>query len=62
MMKLSIYRCANCNKIRLVDKVNDEWICFACKQNVKKKNIVIKETPIEVPVATKTSKAKKKRK
>jgi len=32
MMKLSISKCSLCNKTRLVDRVNDDWICFACKQ------------------------------
>ena len=57
MMKLSIYRCAKCSKIRLVDRVHDEWICFACKQNVKKKPIEIKE---EKPKAIKKVRRKKK--
>lgn len=34
-MKLSIKRCAICNKIRLVDFVNNKWICFACKQKMR---------------------------
>ncbi len=57
-MKLSIYRCAKCNKTRLVDKVGDEWICFACKQHVKKPEI--KE--IEKPKATKEKHAETKKK
>ncbi len=32
MMKLSISKCSMCAKVRLVDKVQNEWICFACKQ------------------------------
>jgi len=32
MMKLSISKCAMCTKTRLVDMVNNKWICFACKQ------------------------------
>lgn len=37
MMKLSISRCSQCKKIRLVDKTKGS-VCFACKQkmNVKK--------------------------
>lgn len=55
MMKLSIYRCAKCSKIRLVDKVGEEWICFACKQNVKK--------PVEIKeIKPKEAKKKKKKK
>jgi len=57
-MKLSIYRCVKCNKTRLVDKVGDEWICFACKQHVKKPEI--KET--EKPKATKEKHAEAKKK
>lgn len=36
MMKLTISRCIECSKVRLVDKVNEKWICFACKQKVNK--------------------------
>ena len=37
MMKLSIARCSACNRRRLVDKINNKWVCFACKHKVKKK-------------------------
>ncbi len=39
MMKLSISRCTECSKVRLVDKVNDKWICFACKQRFSKEKV-----------------------
>jgi len=35
-MKLSISRCFQCNRVRLVDSVREKWICFACKQHVNK--------------------------
>jgi len=38
MMRLSISRCIECNRVRLVDKVNEKWICFACKQKINKDN------------------------
>jgi hypothetical protein len=60
-MKLSIYRCVKCNKTRLVDKVGDEWICFACKQHVKKKP-EIKEKPVEIKSAKAKRKTRKKKK
>jgi len=31
-MKLTISKCFNCKKNRLVDRVDEKWICFACKQ------------------------------
>ena len=37
-MKLSIQKCSMCNKTRLVDRVKEEWVCFACKQNINKKD------------------------
>ncbi|HLD85787.1 MAG TPA: hypothetical protein VI968_04480 [archaeon] len=33
-MKVSISRCNTCSKVRLVDKVKDKWVCFACKQKI----------------------------
>jgi ribosomal protein L37AE/L43A len=36
MMKLSIARCSNCKRIRLVDKSTGVYVCFACKHLVKK--------------------------
>ena len=35
-MKISISKCNECKKNRLVDKVGDKWICFACKQKIGK--------------------------
>lgn len=35
-MQLTINRCFNCKKARLVDRVEDRWVCFACKQRAKK--------------------------
>jgi len=35
IMKLSISRCSSCSHVRLVDKVKEQWVCFACKQKVK---------------------------
>ncbi len=35
-MKLSISRCSQCSRIRLVDKVKEDWVCFACKQTVNR--------------------------
>ena len=31
-MQLTISRCFNCKKSRLVDRVENKWVCFACKQ------------------------------
>jgi len=31
-MRLTISKCFNCKKSRLVDRVDEKWICFACKQ------------------------------
>jgi len=34
-MKLSISKCSKCSRTRLVDKVFDKWVCFACKQKYR---------------------------
>lgn len=31
-MRLTISKCFNCKKNRLVDRVDEKWVCFACKQ------------------------------
>jgi len=36
LMKISISKCGECKKNRLVDRVGDKWICFACKQKIGK--------------------------
>jgi ribosomal protein L37AE/L43A len=36
-MQLTISRCFSCKKARLVDRVEDKWVCFACKQRGVKK-------------------------
>ncbi|MBI2579013.1 MAG: hypothetical protein HYW26_04855 [Candidatus Aenigmarchaeota archaeon] len=39
-MKLSISRCSECSKIRLVDRIKERnmerYLCFACKQKLHK--------------------------
>jgi len=56
-MKLSIKKCHRCNRARLVDNVNDKWICFACKQRLGKAALQdIKlgaAIPSEIPIASK---------
>ncbi len=31
-MRLTISKCFNCKKNRLVDRIEEKWVCFACKQ------------------------------
>ncbi|MBI2971753.1 MAG: hypothetical protein HYY37_05030 [Candidatus Aenigmarchaeota archaeon] len=40
MMKLSISRCAECSKTRLVDRIKERWVCFACKQKISPRSKV----------------------
>lgn len=35
-MKISISKCVECKRNRLVDRVGNRWICFACKQKIGK--------------------------
>ena len=35
-MRLSISKCTQCARARLVDSVNGKWICFSCKQKIGK--------------------------
>lgn len=43
-MRLTISKCFTCKKSRLVDRVDDKWVCFACKQ--KNHISAIKTKPI----------------
>jgi ribosomal protein L37AE/L43A len=38
-MQLTISRCHSCKKARLVDRVEDKWVCFACKQRASKTSV-----------------------
>jgi len=40
LMKISISKCVECKKNRLVDKVGSRWICFACKQKIGKQALM----------------------
>ncbi|MEM7819601.1 MAG: hypothetical protein QXD48_02120 [Candidatus Aenigmatarchaeota archaeon] len=33
-MRITISKCYACKKNRLVDRIDEKWICFACKQKL----------------------------
>jgi ribosomal protein L37AE/L43A len=33
-MRVTISKCSACKRNRLVDRVADKWVCFACKQKM----------------------------